>query len=584
MPDFTPQDLEHFVGILEDPAASDEIRELAEHLVSMYFSLPSETRARDTGEELLRIRSRTDFDAFCEYVFGLPPYGHLKFITKVLKDERRKRTLIVIPPGHGKTSVVSLMWPPFWVGGHLERCMQMVGSSADMVEKPGSQIRPLLAGEGAAGERYKKVFPEVTPDIPAGWTQQKLYCQREYPNKDPNLYLVGVTSGALLGSRSSFTLIDDVVSPSAARSPTEMAKITKDFHDVIMTRLESDARVVCIMTRFGESDLAPVLVNDLDFEVLHAPALEDKDPRGAWIDFIPSRSYLRDPLPGAKEKTAQWIKHPNPDAWVQQQLEQAQREAREDGFETEITTSKAHGNRPALRTFIHPDGDPVLWPELFSKEALQQKRDQNPVSFRLVYGGDPTGIEGTTFKRSWFRYYGRDQTISQLPRSTRTFQTVDPSVGKSQTKGDYFVICTVAVDEYGNKFVTDVYHDRVATPLQPDLVTDYYRKHPQTELILVDSVAYQYALFAELEKRGLPVEPVDSKKNKVTKLDASAVFYKQGRVFLDIDAPWVDDFISEFTSYPTGKHDDQIDAMSNLLEWLSFNFDLGNEELEVGFG
>ena len=42
-----------------------------------------------------------------------------------------------------------------------------------------------------------------------------------------------------------------------------------------------------------------------------------------------------------------------------------------------------------------------------------------------------------------------------------------------------------------------------------------------------------------------------------------------GLVSLPPDAPWLDDFMDEVRRFPNGTHDDQIDAMSQVLDWDS---------------
>ncbi len=34
-------------------------------------------------------------------------------------------------------------------------------------------------------------------------------------------------------------------------------------------------------------------------------------------------------------------------------------------------------------------------------------------------------------------------------------------------------------------------------------------------------------------------------------------------------APWLMDFQDEVTKFPAGKHDDQVDALSQFLKWVS---------------
>jgi len=41
--------------------------------------------------------------------------------------------------------------------------------------------------------------------------------------------------------------------------------------------------------------------------------------------------------------------------------------------------------------------------------------------------------------------------------------------------------------------------------------------------------------------------------------------------FVDRNAAWTDSFIEEITKFPTAKHDDQCDAMTQLSSWLQQN-------------
>jgi len=40
-----------------------------------------------------------------------------------------------------------------------------------------------------------------------------------------------------------------------------------------------------------------------------------------------------------------------------------------------------------------------------------------------------------------------------------------------------------------------------------------------------------------------------------------------GSLILPKSAPWLDEFLMEYLGFPGGKHDDQIDALSQFLCW-----------------
>ncbi len=57
--------------------------------------------------------------------------------------------------------------------------------------------------------------------------------------------------------------------------------------------------------------------------------------------------------------------------------------------------------------------------------------------------------------------------------------------------------------------------------------------------------------------------------DKVTRLHAQSAVIEQGRVHLPERAPWLDAFLSELAQFPQGKHDDQVDSMSQFLTWIA---------------
>ena len=39
-------------------------------------------------------------------------------------------------------------------------------------------------------------------------------------------------------------------------------------------------------------------------------------------------------------------------------------------------------------------------------------------------------------------------------------------------------------------------------------------------------------------------------------------------MYLPQNAPWLDDFKNEVCAFPNGSHEDQVDAMSQFLNWV----------------
>ena len=86
----------------------------------------------------------------------------------------------------------------------------------------------------------------------------------------------------------------------------------------------------------------------------------------------------------------------------------------------------------------------------------------------------------------------------------------------------------------------------------------------------VEDKASGQSLIQELRNQsGMAVIPVKVGNDKVSRLNAVLPLIEGGRVFLPDEAQWLDSFMDEAQSFPNGKHDDMIDALSMGLSALS---------------
>ena len=87
--------------------------------------------------------------------------------------------------------------------------------------------------------------------------------------------------------------------------------------------------------------------------------------------------------------------------------------------------------------------------------------------------------------------------------------------------------------------------------------------------VLIEDAASGTSLIQEL-KSGNDVRPIGIKpeKDKVTRMSAGSVKIEAGQVFLPEKAPWLDGFVAEVLAFPQGKHDDQVDSVSQFLGWV----------------
>ena len=93
--------------------------------------------------------------------------------------------------------------------------------------------------------------------------------------------------------------------------------------------------------------------------------------------------------------------------------------------------------------------------------------------------------------------------------------------------------------------------------------------------ILVEKTANGPALLSKLSKRhqarAIAIVPRDS---KTTQFRRHYDKYLAGRIRIQNDASFRDKFIDEVTSFPRGRHDDQVDAMTQYLDYIATRDDI----------
>ena len=73
------------------------------------------------------------------------------------------------------------------------------------------------------------------------------------------------------------------------------------------------------------------------------------------------------------------------------------------------------------------------------------------------------------------------------------------------------------------------------------------------------------SLIQDLRRENIHPIGVDPDGDKIMRMAAQTAPIEAGAVHLPLNAPWLDEFKREILSFPMGKHDDQIDALSQAL-------------------
>lgn len=208
-----------------------------------------------------------------------------------------------------------------------------------------------------------------------------------------------------------------------------------------------------------------------------------------------------------------------------------------------------------------PDGNP-LWPEYWSKEALEEKREQLGFEvFSTEYGNEPLSDEERIIKPHWIESYW--YVLSERPplENLRIFCGVDPATGKH----DGSAIEVIGVDKQG--VIWDLEHwNKVCseTVLCNQLIL--FRKKYKFELIAWEEVAFSgiygnYIMKLAAEKNVyLPIKKLTTRGlSKEARIRSISPLLENGIVRIRKEGS--KELRDQLTQFPKGAFDDLCDAL-----------------------
>lgn len=216
------------------------------------------------------------------------------------------------------------------------------------------------------------------------------------------------------------------------------------------------------------------------------------------------------------------------------------------------------------RWHVRSEGD-VLDPSREPKEVLDElKYQMGSRAFEAQYQQNPLPADGGVIEWHWFRSFVKPPE----PEKPQIVQSWD-TASKNTEFSDYSV-CTTWLVDGSNYYLLDLFRRKLTFPeLYPAAVELAERWRPTTVLIEDSSAGTPLIQALKFDRpirmpSPLPIRPEKDKRTRVHEVSPAV---EQGRVFLPLGAPWLEDLRVELIQFPSGKHDDQIDSLTQFLAY-----------------
>lgn len=260
--DFTEEEIERMLSNL-DAFTPEEVAEIDR--------MVDELAARNANQA-----SYDDLLAFCKkmdpnYIVG----RHHRLLANMLMDIEKgvkDRICVNMPPRHGKSQLVSIFYPAWFLGRNPDKKVMMVSHTTDLAVDFGRKVRNLIATDG-----YKEVFPTVSLAI------DSKSAGRWNTNHKGEYFACGIGS-SIAGRGADLLLVDDPHSEQDVLNGNfeVFDRAYEWFTFGARTRLMPGGRVAIIQTRWHLDDLTGRVTRDMakndkadQYEIVEFPAILD---------------------------------------------------------------------------------------------------------------------------------------------------------------------------------------------------------------------------------------------------------------------------------------------------------------------
>lgn len=449
---------------------------------------------------------QADFLYFCDYVHNhgrgedlvWHPSKLHRFLCRTVqefveKESRSSFEILILntPPQVGKSTTVTETFPVWWLMKNPDKGVIEISYGDDLAERFGKANLDKL-------ENHGQIFG-VAPD-------RKKATSKEFQIKGHKGRMISRGYGSsLTGFTGNLIVIDDPVKNAVeADSERDRNKKWNDFQRSILTRAGAGDKIILIMTRWHEDDLAGRIMENY--------------PDKTKVINIPCEAEEDDPL------------------------------GREIG--EAICPEIGKGNE---------------WLKDFKASLIDEAGRR---TWNALYQGHPVEREGNVLKREWWQYYERKDYENGQLDFDRMIMSVDATF-KDRKNNDF-----VAISVWGKKanriYLVDLMNERLDFTSTVRAIKMMKVRHDKVTSIYIEDKANGSAIIQILRDQMLGITPVTPHESKEARVDAVSFVIEAGNVYLPKDKTFTWDFIDQCAAFPTGKHDDMVDSMSQALMKLIF--------------
>ncbi len=206
--------------------------------------------------------------------------------------------------------------------------------------------------------------------------------------------------------------------------------------------------------------------------------------------------------------------------------------------------------------------DNLLDPNRLGSETIKKaKAKLGSRKYAQQFLQHPSAAEGTIFKRQYWKYY------KEIPRGyvIRIVQSWDCALKAKETSD--FWCCTTWMEKAEGYFLIDFFMEKMESPEGKAAIITMNAKH-KPHNVLIEDKSSGSVLIQELQaETKINIVPVQVPIDKVSRANDAVPTIEAGNVYLPLEAPYTQGLVDRLALFPDGKHDDDVDSVTQFLNW-----------------
>lgn len=447
---------------------------------------------------------------------------HHEQLARALEAVQRgdiKRLMVLMPPRYGKSELVSRHFPAWALGKNPDEQIIACSYSAGLASAMGLDVQRVMGSREYQDQFDTRLASGMKEGAETRRKAKETELLFEVANGHGHYIGAGI-GGPITGRGFTLGIVDDPIKNRAeAESPTIRQKVWDWWVSTFLTRGEGgmapggEERIVVCLTPWHEDDLAGRILEQAketgeEWVVIRFPAVMEDEKAANCGNYVSSPDWSDDP--------------------------------REVGE--------------------------ALWPDKYSREKLAVTEKTNAREWAALYQCRPSPEKGNIFERDWWQWY---RSESELPRMHSHCFSLDAAF-KDLESGSYVVLQLWGI-RGPDRYLLKQWRGHYDFPATLDMCRSAFEAHPDVTTKLIEEKANGAALIQTLSDTFSGIVPIKPKDPKHVRAIAVQDYVRAGNVYLPEYDHHAQTLVEEAAAFPYGKHDDQVDAMVQMLLHYTYN-------------